>query len=64
MRSVDIPPRQIKRRNLRWNITEYKNRWDLIEYKLKQFLVLGYIEISGFHQKKTNEKIYLIFVMH
>ena len=35
IRSVDIPPRQIKQENLRWDITEYKNRWDLIEDKLK-----------------------------
>ena len=35
MRSVDIPPRQIKQENLRWDISEYKNRWDLIEDKLK-----------------------------
>ena len=35
MRSVDIPTRQIKKENLRWDITKYKNRWDLIEDKLK-----------------------------
>ena len=36
MRSVDIPPYKIRQENLRWDLSEFKNRWDLIYEKLKK----------------------------
>tara|TARA_Y100000589_G_scaffold59735_1_gene50332 strand:- start:2100 stop:2210 length:111 start_codon:yes stop_codon:yes gene_type:complete len=36
MRTDDISPYKIRQENLRWDLSEFKNRWDLIYEKLKK----------------------------